>query len=253
MAETQDSLLTGTLARLTLGAVVNPAFTAQSSKVNIVACQINEDFNFQRNPCSPYTVDFKTTSITHTYIKWLTGDGYMIVNQNSITHTFSDFGNYQVKMILSNATCTDTISKTISVDVVQDDMIITPDTTICAGAAKLLRTRPALKFCWFPVTFLDNPNSPNPVTTSPNDITYYLNSESSGNNLITNGNFSGGNSGFSSAYNYTSNNVTEGQYFVGTDPRAWNRSLGSCVDHTSGNGNMMLVNGSPAPNVEVWK
>jgi gliding motility-associated-like protein len=85
------------------------------------------------------------------------------------------------------------------------------------------------------------------------DITYYFTAEVTGANLITNGNFSSGNSGFTSQYNFANSNVTEGQYFVGTNPRNWNSSLSACGDHTSGNGNMMMVNGSPVPDVNVWR
>src|SRR5690606_38444967 len=38
----------------------------------------------------------------------------------------------------------------------------------------------------------------------------------------------------------------------GTDPASWNSSMHTCQDHTTGSGNMMLVNGSPVANVVVW-
>jgi gliding motility-associated-like protein len=39
---------------------------------------------------------------------------------------------------------------------------------------------------------------------------------------------------------------------VGPSPQAWNAALSNCSDHTTGSGNMLLVNGSPVPNVKVW-
>ena len=137
--------------------------------------------------------------------------------------------------------------------IVRDNIILTPDTTICIGINKQLRSIPSLGFCWSPTTYLDNPNSPNPITSTPQNITYYFTAQVTGNNIINNGNFSNGNAGFTSDYNYTSNNTTEGQYFVGTNPRTWNASLSACTDHTSGNGNMLLINGSPAVDANVWK
>ena len=132
------------------------------------------------------------------------------------------------------------------------NIILTNDTTICNGSTKQLLTAPSLSFCWTPTTYLDNPNSANPITSTPEDITYYFTAEVTGANLITNGNFSAGNAGFTSQYNFTGTNTTEGQYFVGVNPQAWNNSLSPCRDHTTGNGNMMLVNGSPAADVGVW-
>ncbi|TAD90635.1 MAG: gliding motility-associated C-terminal domain-containing protein, partial [Bacteroidetes bacterium] len=36
-------------------------------------------------------------------------------------------------------------------------------------------------------------------------------------------------------------------------PTAWNAALSNCGDRTTGTGNMLLVNGSPTPNVVVWQ
>ncbi len=162
-------------------------------------------------------------------------------------------GDYLVKFSIGNGVCVDTIRKTISINVLWDNVILTPDTTICYGSVKQLRTVPSLSFCWTPVTYLDNPNLPNPTTSATQDITYYFTAEVTGANIITNGNFSAGNSGFTSQYNFVNNNTTEGQYFVGANPASWNTSLSTCKDHSSGNGNMLLVNGAPVPNVTVWK
>lgn len=62
-------------------------------------------------------------------------------------------------------------------------------------------------------------------------------------NLVTNGNFDAGNSGFASEYPFAGYNSTEGQYGVVTDPHPWNSAVDSFGDHTSGTGNMLVVNG----------
>src|SRR4029079_16258020 len=77
-----------------------------------------------------------------------------------------------------------------------------PDTTICNGGTKQLRTIPSLNFCWSPITYLDDPLLPNPVTSTPKNITYYFIAEVTGKSIITNGNFNGGNTGFTSQYNF---------------------------------------------------
>ena len=70
--------------------------------------------------------------------------------------------------------------------------------------------------------------------------------------MITNGDFSAGNTGFTSQYIFANPNVTEGQYFVGTSAQAWNPQMSNCADHTTGSGNMLLVNGAPVADVTVW-
>jgi hypothetical protein len=66
-----------------------------------------------------------------------------------------------------------------------------------------------------------------------------------GPNLINNGNFSNGFSGFGTDYVYTSgSNTSERQIKVGTNPSSWNPGMANCSDHTSGTGNLLMVNGS---------
>jgi hypothetical protein len=83
-------------------------------------------------------------------------------------------------------------------------------------------------------------------------------------NLVINGDFESGVSGFSSGYG----NVTgsyhglatggtagtgEGLYAVGTDASFYHSAFTSAPDHsTTGPGNMMIVNGSTLPNINVW-
>jgi gliding motility-associated-like protein len=73
-----------------------------------------------------------------------------------------------------------------------------------------------------------------------------------GHDLIVNGNFSNGNTDFASRYQYAPVNRSEGEYFVGANPHGWNQSMLPCGDHTSGNGNMMMVNSSPVAGVNIW-
>jgi len=76
----------------------------------------------------------------------------------------------------------------------------------------------------------------------------------SGNELITNGDFESGNTAFTSSYNYCNTSGClgpEGTYAVGTDPFFYNPGF-SGFDHTSGSGNLMVVNGATTANTNVW-
>ncbi len=75
-------------------------------------------------------------------------------------------------------------------------------------------------------------------------------------NLIVNGDFQSGNSDFTSAYNYIApagqgSLYPEGAYTVDTNPNNVHNLWASFGDHTSGTGNMMIVNGAGSP-VTVW-
>jgi hypothetical protein len=73
-------------------------------------------------------------------------------------------------------------------------------------------------------------------------------------NLIVNGDFEAGNTGFITDYNYNATSVVAaGSYAINTNtanvhPLGWIYG-----DHTSGFGNMMIINGSTIPNIFVWE
>jgi len=73
-------------------------------------------------------------------------------------------------------------------------------------------------------------------------------------NIIINGDFQSGNTGFSTAYQYApGGNSTEGQYTIRTNPAGWNGAFQSTGDHTSGTGLMMVVNGQDlASPIQLW-
>ncbi len=220
---------------------------------NVTGNTLNFDFTHQLNTCNPLSVQFAGAGLDTQNPYWSFGDGGTASGSINALHTYGSFGTFLVKYSVGNGSCTDTLFKTIDIAIVQDNIIATTDTTICFGATKQLLATPAANFCWTPSTYLSNPNSSTPITSTPQNITYYYTAQVTGSNLISNGNFNAGNTGFTSQYFYTANNTTEGEYYVGTNPSAWYFAHFPCTDHTTGTGNMLLVNGSPTPNAEVWK
>lgn len=83
--------------------------------------------------------------------------------------------------------------------------------------------------------------------TMDDDITIVDDSGVAGFNLVHNGDFSLGNTAFSSSYAYNESHSSSGQYSVGTNPGS-----PSFTDHT-GSGKMLLVNGSTATNTVIWQ
>lgn len=75
-------------------------------------------------------------------------------------------------------------------------------------------------------------------------------------NIIVNGDFESGNIGFSSDYQYLlpdSTDLDAGFYAISTNPTPFNSLFASFGDHTTGTGNMMIVDGSSLPNQTVWQ
>ena len=72
--------------------------------------------------------------------------------------------------------------------------------------------------------------------------------------LVVNGDFSVGNTGFSSGYSYVSGPTSlypAGVYAISTDPHNEHPGAYSFLDHTSGSGNMIAINGASSP-FNVW-
>ncbi|HMQ48438.1 MAG TPA: gliding motility-associated C-terminal domain-containing protein [Saprospiraceae bacterium] len=111
---------------------------------------------------------------------------------------------------------------------------------------------------WTPQTGIANPFSPNTTATINGDITYTINVSGPDDlNLIVNGDFSAGVSGFTSDYAWPPTGGSfgplspEGQYQVTNNPNSQHANFAACGDAT-GDGNMMVVNGAGTPNVDVW-
>ncbi|NCU05930.1 MAG: PKD domain-containing protein, partial [Chitinophagaceae bacterium] len=233
----------------------NTSCTFSADSCVTLTCSQKNDFGFEQNTCNPYQITFSTTSTTYQTIKWDFGDSNSSTGSASVSHTYSLPGVYLVKMIQNYQNCTDTVTKTLTVTIQNDNQaILTADTTICIGSTKQLQASPALSYCWSPAAYLSDPTIQNPVTSTPGSITYYLTTQKKGNNLVVNGDFAAGNTGFLSDYQYVPpSGFNPGVYTVSNNPVAWHPQMPNCNDHTPGtNGNMMIVNGAEIANVKVW-
>lgn len=112
---------------------------------------------------------------------------------------------------------------------------------------------------WTPATGLSDANIINPVATvGTSSISYKLNIKAlTPFNFVANGNFSSGNTGFTSNYLLGTGGPwglvsNEGTYAVTTNPSIVHTNFASFGDHTTGTGQMMVVNGSSTPNTSVW-
>lgn len=112
-----------------------------------------------------------------------------------------------------------------------------------------------LNFTWTPTNGMTGSNTLTPTVTVTQTTSYVLTATAPdfNNNQVVNGDFEGGNFGFSSDYDYSPGDlVPEGLYDVIDNPQSDHPGFAACGDHTSGAGNMMVVNGSGVANENVW-
>jgi len=126
----------------------------------------------------------------------------------------------------------------------------TADTTICLGANVVLNasTNDALQYIWLKGS--DTIATTNSVTVSPTQTTTYTAKAKIriGENLVVNGDFENGNTGFSSEYNFTTGGMSRGYYSIRSNPQTGNGAWTYCGDHTTGSGNMLVVDGASGEN-----
>lgn len=125
------------------------------------------------------------------------------------------------------------------------------DTILCSGQSLTLQIPGFDTYSW-------SNGSVGNTTTISAPGTIALEVMGIGPNLVNNGDFEAGNSGFTSAYSYGSGGPwgllsSEGQYAISTSPNLVHNNFSACADHTpSGPGNMLIANGSGVPNTSVW-
>lgn len=128
-----------------------------------------------------------------------------------------------------------------------------PNALICLGDSAQLSATGGLIYTWTSAAGLSNTGIANPKASPTTTTTYTVSTQVEVGNAIVNGDFNSGNTGFTSSYAYTPPpNTSEGQYWVSTNAQTWNGGMAPCGDHTSGNGNMLLVNGATTANVSIW-
>jgi gliding motility-associated-like protein len=223
--------------------------------VAVLSAGASLDFSYAQDICNPKTIQFLNASQGATSLTWDFGNSTTNIGSANPIVTYAAFGIYPVKLKIQVPNgCTDSITKNIAVNVLQDNnLIATNDLSVCAGNGISLNIQDTgLNHCWSPITGISNVNSATPTITPAATTTYYFTSQTLGNNLVVNGDFSGGNIGFTSDYIAAFPNTAEGQYWVGNNPLSWNVGLTSCTEHTTGTGQMMMVNGSPIANSKIW-
>jgi gliding motility-associated-like protein len=108
---------------------------------------------------------------------------------------------------------------------------------------------------WSPSQSLNDRTLSKPIARPDGTTLYVVQTigEATGDNLIVNPDFTDGNTGVTSDYDFVSTIRIQGVYGVNTSAANLNSiSFEDCPDHTSGTGQMMVVDGSPITDEKVW-
>jgi hypothetical protein len=134
------------------------------------------------------------------------------------------------------------------------------DMVICAPGEEIILNGSVVgeftNVVWTPTEGLSDSNSLTPTVFVDETTTYTLTAQGTFGNVIVNGDFDDGISGFTSEYEVGVGGPFgqlsfEGTYAVSTNSSFVHNNFAACTDNTGG-GNMMIVNGATVPNEEIW-
>ncbi len=107
----------------------------------------------------------------------------------------------------------------------------------------------AVNYFWSPSVNVTDPSILNPLANSSGTYTLTVQSIDE-TNLVINGDFENGDSDFTT--DYSTGTVDVGNYLISDTPQDYFNLFSDCDDHTTGSGNMMIVDGSDMPDQNIW-
>jgi hypothetical protein len=170
-------------------------------------------------------------------------------------------GNYTVSVV--DATSTTFSVNNVTISEVSNPLSVSSNTTICQNNNTTLTVSGGNTYNWTASPTDSSLTTPNlsSIVVSPTTTTTYTVSSTinSATNLIYNGDFSLGNNGFATDYDYyallLSNPLgIQRAYGIVANSNSWFSAFSNCTDHTTSTGKMMVVDGSTsnAGNDKVW-
>ena len=178
------------------------------------------------------------TQISCDTYTWIDGLTYTASN-NTATHT------------LTNAAgCDSTVTLDLTI-IASPSLSHSPDTSLLQGSNLTLWASGADILSWTDTSGSIQANDSTFAITPLKSSVYVVTAANEGVNLVYNGDFELGNTGFTTSHTYNSH-TNEGAYYIGTNARNQYPSFAIWHDHTSGNGQYMIVNGAGNPNANVW-
>ncbi|MBP1677809.1 MAG: hypothetical protein H6Q20_2368, partial [Bacteroidetes bacterium] len=182
-----------------------------------------------------------------------------ICNGETVTFngaTYSTPGTYTAHL-LSSTGCDSIVTLVLMACTVGSGeayQIITSDVVTCPGVNTQLYASGVDYYKWSPATGLNDSTIANPIVNTQLSRVYTVSGYTeSKTNLIHNGDFELGNTGFTSDYEYNPATLYgEGDYAVINNPNSLHGNFSACGDHTSGTGKMMVINGNTVAKSKVW-
>lgn len=217
---------------------------------------LNADFTYNYQLCQPNQISFNAITQNSTISGWEFGDQTQSNGINQPVHIYQQPGKYNVRLITqSGQNCRDTVVKPIEIYEASANIFLTQDTTICSGDSIRIRANITNEFCGDNFPMVAQAEFKEFYIKPVTNTTYLVRTSLNTPNLVANGDFENGNSGFNSNYIFTNTRNSDGQYGINTNASAWYSGLSctDCNDHGKTlPGNMLVADASGQSNYKVW-
>ncbi|MCX6305181.1 MAG: hypothetical protein NT040_09440 [Bacteroidetes bacterium] len=241
----------------------NPAVTGSINGADISIAVPTITATFAGSNCGPGPVTLGATASAGT-IYWyaaLTGGSSLGTGPSFTTPSLSASVTYYVDATFGS--CTSAPRTPVLASIINPPTITTGGGgTFCFGSTFTLTstgTNVTDQYWVGPNSFYSTEQNPvlTNATTAMSGTYTVIGSALSGINLVSNGDFELGNTGFTSVYTLglpVYNGLwNEGTYDVVADPQSRHPNFVACIDHTSGTGLQMVINGTINANVPIWE
>ncbi|WP_338793085.1 PKD domain-containing protein [Bernardetia sp. MNP-M8] len=138
----------------------------------VVGEEIIPNFDIiQSNNCEEFpTISIVNNTIGATSYFWDFGNGQTSTAQNPTNIAYNTDGNYEVKLIVNNIACSDSLVKEF--DYSTNNFFISPDKSICLGQSLPLEVGKGISYQWTPTAGLSDPTISNPIASPTQTTTY---------------------------------------------------------------------------------
>ena len=104
--------------------------------------------------------------------KWIFDDGTVVQQQNTPVRLYNNSGVFQIKLIVDNGGCADTVLRSLQVNQKPTVGLSVKQATLCEGLAITVTASGGSLYAWSPATGLNNPNF-STINASPVSNTNY--------------------------------------------------------------------------------
>ncbi|MBX2920707.1 MAG: gliding motility-associated C-terminal domain-containing protein [Chitinophagaceae bacterium] len=238
--------------------IYNRALSASEIQTLFKTTNVN-DFQVQTH-CNSSEASFFLDTKGIDSVRWNFGDhsssSLNTATGSNVTHHFSSPGTYPVQAVAYKYCSNDTITRQVTINF----PLLSKDTAICSGGTLQLQAMAgALSYHWVPAQGLSDPAIANPIFTAGSQSAnhqYAVYTKTTAGNLVNNGDFEKGNTGFYTNYTFCNTGnclypLASNGYSIGPDAKFYH-VLFDGKDHSSGSGNFMIINGA-RPDLVVWR